>query len=225
MGSDREQERPAHDVDVGAFCMDVTEVTVAAYGACARAKGCPPAWTTAVWANIGEGRYVPRALCNADRADRADHPANCVDHLQATAYCAWAKKRLPTEEEWEHAARGDESRVFPWGASRPGTQLCWSGEGNDVGIGKQLGTCVVGTHPDGNSTEGVADLAGNVWEWTASKFSRDYASPPDDSAYVTRGGGWGTRDPDDVRAAHRKWLPPSYRNYYLGFRCVADITD
>jgi formylglycine-generating enzyme required for sulfatase activity len=222
MGSTREAERPVHSVELPAFCMDITEVTVGAYAECARAKSCVPAWTTVRWANIGDDRDDPRPQCNGDRADRREHPVNCVDLAQASSFCAFARKRLPTEEEWEHAARGDESRVYAWGASAPGTQLCWAGEGNDVGIGRRLATCRAGAYPLGASTEGIQDLAGNVWEWTSSKHSKDYASPPDDTAYVMRGGGWGTRDAADVRGATRKWLPRSYRNYYLGFRCVAD---
>ncbi len=204
--------------------MDHTEVTVAAYSACVRASACTPAWITAVWANIGDGRYQPRALCNVDRADRANHPQNCVDHIQATAYCQWSNARLPTEEEWERAARGDNARVYPWGDAPPTTQLCWSALGNGVGIGKRLGTCNVDAHAAGATREGIVGLAGNVWEWTSSKHSNDYASPRDDSAYVTRGGGWGTSDAADVRGSYRKWLPRSYRNYYLGFRCVAEPT-
>jgi formylglycine-generating enzyme required for sulfatase activity len=220
MGAKREHEFPIHSVEVRAICMDITETTVDAFAECAAAKACKPAYDTAVWANIGDGRYTKREQCNAGHTDRGDHPVNCVDLLQSTAYCKWRGKRLPTEEEWEHAARGDESRTYPWGASEPGTQLCWSGDGNDVG--KRASTCPVGSYPLGASTEGVQDLAGSVWEWTSSKYSDDYASPRYDSAYVTRGGGWGTKEPSDVRGAFRKWLPRSYRNYYLGFRCVLD---
>ncbi len=86
--------------------LDVTEVTVAAYGECVKAGKCKPAAATVEWEGIRQpDRTTWSAYCNRDRADRADHPVNCVDWNQATAYCAWAGKRLPTEEEWEWAAR------------------------------------------------------------------------------------------------------------------------
>jgi formylglycine-generating enzyme required for sulfatase activity len=143
-------EKPVHRVTVAAFSMDVTDVTTAAYGACVRAGKC---------SEPGAGDY-----CNWGKGDRQNHPINCVDWNQATAYCAYAGKRLPTEEEWEYAARGTDGRTYPWGNEAPSNQLCWN-----RGASKE-GTCVVGSHPSGASPFGLQDMAGNVWQWTSSNY-------------------------------------------------------
>ena len=110
--------KPVHAVSVAAFCMDPTEVTVAAY------KGC-----TSCSAPSTSG------ACTWGVAGRDNHPINCVDWNQATAFCSAVGKRLPTEEEWEYAARGTPAWKFPWGNTPPSNQLCWDGEGNDLGTG------------------------------------------------------------------------------------------
>ena len=180
-------------VSVASFWLDRTEVTVSAYASCVSAGPCSDP-------EVG-------AECNAGRPNRGAHPANCVDWDQATAYCAWLGRRLPTEEEWEWAARGGErGSVYPWGAALPGAQLCWSREGSVAG------TCPVAAYPAGRSPEGLADLAGNVWEWTSSVRG---------AWRVVRGGGWGTRDAAFVRAgARRADLPADGHDSDLGFRCA-----
>ncbi len=200
-------EHPQHRVSVAAFAMDVTEVTVAAYARCVSAGACAAA---------GSGQY-----CNAADPGRANHPVNCVDWSQATAYCGWAGKRLPTEEEWEYAARGTDGRKYPWGNAPPGASLCWSGEGNDLGRPNRRSTCPVGSYPAG--VFGLKDMAGNVWEWTSSGYSDGYDKGRVDGRRVHRGGGWNDNYPSNVRSPDRGAGTPTYRYYNLGFRCARTL--
>lgn len=179
---------------VESFCMDRTEVTVSAYGAC-------PNCSTP---NTGD-------RCNWGRADRTDHPVNCVGWTQAEAFCRWRGGRLPTEFEWEYGAVGSDGRTYPWGNEAPSNQLCWRSSENE-------GTCSVGSFPSGRSPFGLDDMSGNVWEWTSTVDRRDLLR-------VYRGGGWSDsdRDPSWVRAAARDRDAPAYRSYVLGFRCARGV--
>jgi formylglycine-generating enzyme required for sulfatase activity len=209
------------------FLLDATEVTVAAYGDCVKAGRCKPAAATVKWDAIRDrDRTEWSALCNQDRADRADHPVNCVDWHQARAFCDWAGKRLPSEEEWEWAARnGKESTAYPWGNEPPREQACWNAGGSEAARGARTGTCPVGSHPAGDSASGLRDLAGNVWEWTSSSDvvgtdSRGRGGTP---VKVARGGGWYDFDPRSVSAAIRFLDLPTRRSADLGFRCASDL--
>ena len=196
------------------FCMDQTEVTVAAWAACAKTSACVAAPTTVEWVGINdEQRTKGSAYCNGARVDRLDHPINCVDWNQATAYCAAVGKRLPSEDEWEWAARaGNKGFTYPWGDDEPQTasvaRICWS-SGN-----KRTGTCAVGSFPTGDGWHGVHDLSGNVWEWTSSKVSPTKT----DRAY--RGGAWFETVSDRVSAAFRGGDAITNRSGGIGFRCV-----
>jgi formylglycine-generating enzyme required for sulfatase activity len=189
-------EKPVHRVHVAAFEMDVTEVTVAQYGACVSAGGCP---------------------ASAKGSDsRGDHPINFVSWDEASTYCAWAEKRLPREEEWEYAARGPDGRKYPWGDEAPGNQLCWNKT--------MSGSCAVGSFPAGRSPFGLLDMAGNVMEWTATKYSGDHPIKNwTGTSRVIRGGSWAQYldfDASSVRAARRSASPPGMRASDLGFRCA-----
>ena len=185
-------------VTVTSFLLDETEVTVGQYAACERVGGCRAATT---------GEY-----CNGGKPDRQDHPVNCVSWDEAGAYCEWASARLPTEEEWEWAARGgSDGTTYPWGNGEPRDRLCWSG-GSLHRLAKRLGTCAVGEYPTGNSPQGVKDMAGNVLEWTSSGEL--------ESIRVYRGGSWNLDYPGGVSAAARGRDPPSNQNSLLGFRCA-----
>jgi formylglycine-generating enzyme required for sulfatase activity len=207
----------------GPFELDATEVTVADYARCVSAGRCTPAWTTVKWDGTSpESLKRWNYYCNGDRADRADHPVNCVDWSQAQAYCAAVGKRLPTEEEWEWAARGAKAGDrYPWGDADPAAQPCWSGPGNDIG-GRRQGTCPVASHPAGDTPQHVADLAGNVWEWTATEtiVGNDSRGRGGSPARVARGGGWGDADPRDVTVGRRARNVPGDRGADLGFRCA-----
>ena len=196
-------EKPVHSVSVRPFCMDRTEVTVGAYRSCG---SCSAPNTT--------------QYCNWGQSGRDNHPINCVDWNQATSYCSGVGKRLPTEEEWEYAARGTSSRNYPWGNAAPASQLCWNGEGNDLGKGNRKSTCPVGSYAAGRSPFGLEDMAGNVWEWTSSPYCSYPGKSCTSSDRVNRGGSWHYDYPAWVRASHRYYNAPSYRYIYVGFRCL-----
>lgn len=210
MGSsdDEPNERPTHLVKMRRLWMDVTEVTVAAFAACVRAGAC--------------SGFPIDPLCNSARqAGRLDHPMNCVTAIEAEEYCRWARKRLPTEEEWEYGARGGDERRYPWGDASPAGQVCWNGEGNDVGKGARKGTCPVGSFPRGTSPFGLLDMAGNVMEWTSSGYSDDYARERSDDTRVVRGGSWEHENPNSVRVSLRTRSGVESRvRHLVGFRCA-----
>jgi sulfatase modifying factor 1 len=235
MGSDdpdaNENEKPMHTARVAAFRLDRTEVTVADYGTCVRAGKCsePEAW--------GEQRGDFHASCNWRHPQgRQDHPVNCVSFDQATAFCAWLGKRLPTEEEWEYAARGGaEQRKYPWGNGAPDSSRLNACGGecppnlrakrfyavapmypDDDGWPE---TAPVGRFPAGASKHGILDLAGNVWEWTATAYA-SYDGRIHEDKRVLRGGSWGGGDPRTERATNRFRLAPTARAQFLGFRCA-----
>jgi formylglycine-generating enzyme required for sulfatase activity len=205
-------EVPVHSVAVDAFDMDRTEVTVHSYQTCVGELKCSPAY--GIDQCLRDDVYD--CLCNSGVAGRLRHPVNCVTFKQAKAYCEWAGKRLPTEEEWEYAARGPEGRRYPWGFDAPVDQLCWQGGSALV----RHSTCVVRRFPDGDTPLGLADMAGNVYEWTTSGFSADYNSEPKTSYRVIRGGGWLDRDPMIADAALRTRMKPAVAEPTVGFRCV-----
>jgi formylglycine-generating enzyme required for sulfatase activity len=215
------EERPRHRVDVAPFWIDVTEVTVAAYAACARAGACSPASPLVdVGAEVHDFTSNSGASCNGARADRQDHPVNCIPWSQADAYCRFAGKRLPTEEEWEYAARGGDGRRYAWGNEAPGAQLCWDGEGSDAGKRNRHTTCPVGHHRGDASPFGVLDMAGNVSEWTSNPWLHRYDVPGIDPGHVFRGGSWASYAPRYVTATTRDFYPPARYYDFLGFRCA-----
>ncbi|HEX2691721.1 MAG TPA: SUMF1/EgtB/PvdO family nonheme iron enzyme, partial [Kofleriaceae bacterium] len=242
-GEGNADEQPRHPVTLPAYCIDRTEVTVATYAACMAAGACRPASQTVHWTNYSsEDVKHFSQWCNG--MDRPDHPINCVDWEQAAAYCAWQGNRLPSEAEWEYAARGGDGRRYPWGTEAPGaTRL--NARGREYEAIKQpdealtvlmygqddgwVTTAPVGRYPAGASPFGVLDMAGNVWEWTASWYG-SYSSlaetnpqgPRTGTSRVSRGGGWATFAPDKVRTPVRRWLTPATRDCDLGFRCARD---
>ncbi len=201
-------ERPVHPVQVAAFAIDRTEVTTAAYRACVASGGCTA---------TARGAY-----CNLGHAGTDGQPINCVDFAQASAFCARRSLRLPTEEEWEYAARGDDGRTYPWGEATPRSQLCWDGPGSEAGERQRRGTCDVGAHAGGRSPFGLEDMAGNVWEWTSDFYTPGYGKPPT-NLRVIRGGTWFGYDRADVRASLRFRVFATARDYGIGFRCAKSL--
>jgi formylglycine-generating enzyme required for sulfatase activity len=164
-------------IAVAAFDIDVTEVTAKAYAKCIEAKRCEST-LPADPAMRGHEQSHADAICSEDKPPLAGHPMNCVSAKQAAAYCAWMKKRLPTEIEWQFAAGGSDGRSLPWGQADPARKACWDRPGGDV---PYTGTCPVATHPDDVSPLGVYDMAGNVSEWTTGKAG---------AGFVLKGGSW-----------------------------------
>lgn len=155
MGADdvgERDERPAHEVTLGAFFLDATEVTNAAYEECVRAKACRPHEPRSAVLN----HYASDAPFRGPR-----QPISAVTWDDARAYCAWRGKRLPTEAEFEKAARGTDARRYPWGNDEPTKERAVFGAGV---------TGDVGTHPAGDGPYGHHDLAGNVWEWIEDAY-------------------------------------------------------
>jgi len=196
-GGTYKMEERGNTVTVQPFCLDLTEVTAEAYAQCVQSKKC----------SAEDLRCAPEATYGT--VGKADHPVNCVDWNQAVTYCQAQSKRLPTEEEWEWAARGqEEAREYPWGEGDPRSKVCWSGA-TDRG-----GTCRVGEFVAGDARGGIHDLAGNVWEWTASKYGAK------EKARVNRGGGWISNRAADLRTSNRYADDPENRTAYDGFRCA-----
>lgn len=195
-------EAPRFVTRVRGFCLDRTEVTVDAYSRCVSDGACRPA--------LGQS-----VSCNARHADRGNHPMNCVDHAQAAAYCATRSARLPTEIEWEYAARGGESgRKYPWGDGSPDGHACW----------KSPHSCAVASFEAGPF--GLFDMSGNVWEWTASDFGAYPWSMPLAGEYplkVYRGGGWSRRFEKWMQLGLRDRALPQDAGAHLGFRCAKDV--
>jgi formylglycine-generating enzyme required for sulfatase activity len=233
-------EQPPHSVTLAPYCIDGSEVTVSAYAACVRSGRCTPAATdvggpgTTPWDKQHGGQF-----CNADRPDRQEHPVNCLEWSQAEAYCKAMGGRLPTEEEWEYAARGSDGRPYPWGEDDPSPVLLdacgsecvdlWERSGKtrgplyDADDGWEA-TAPVGSYPAGKSPFGLVDMVGNVWEWTASAPGAGDPQPPNGGeARVLRGGSWSINSKQAVMTTSRGFHQPTSRSNGIGFRCARDL--
>lgn len=200
-------ERPSRTLSVTTFWIDRTEVTVGAYRSCVDAHACARPERTS-------------ANCTFDAGD-PELPVACVHWRDADAYCRFSSKRLPSELEWEYAARGTFAVALPWG----GPASC----ANAVTlINDQSGkSCAprptrVGTHPGGASVFGVHDMSGNVEEWTADWYAESAGpTPRAGSAHVLRGGGW-LSPPSLSRTTARNWGSAVEAGPNVGFRCARD---
>jgi formylglycine-generating enzyme required for sulfatase activity len=208
MGSNAgdEYERPAHKVETGPFFMDLTEVTCEDYlkYLSATARRNPRHWTTQT-CQPGSERQ----------------PVTGIDWEDAKAYADWANKRLPTELEWEFAARGVQGTMYPWGNA-------WRANAANAGDSSAQRLMDVGSYPNGRSPIGVMDLIGNAWEWTSSEVvvypGGSLSSPFPQDVKVVRGGSWREAN-NEATATYRGFLHKTNAKDYsaTGFRCVKDV--
>ena len=234
--------QPVHTIFLDAYWIDRHEVTneaferfVALTGHVTTAESKGSSWVFAsgqTWHRILGTRWNAPLGRGSDLSGLDEHPVVHVSWYDARDYCAWVGKRLPTEAEWEKAARGDDGRAFPWGAevartrANYGADSCCDADPSDG----YAGSSPAGSYPAGVSPHGVHDMAGNVGEWVGDWYSLDYytASPPRNpkgptqgSNRVLRGGSW-IDDPYFLRTFSRSGLTPSTTLNYLGFRCAMD---
>ncbi|APR80369.1 Serine/threonine kinase [Minicystis rosea] len=257
MGSDEPQFKlwqPSHKVTLDTFCIDVNEVTAGDYKACSDVGECKRAPAVPEYPKLPnesdkdheKSIETSTELCNIGKEGREKHPINCVSWDLADAYCKVQKKRLPTEAEWEYAARGSDGRKFPWGDD-PGSKEHMNACGLEcnkweVAHGLKptprmyeyddgfFGTAPVGSFPKGRTKFGADDFIGNVWEWTADWFETykadEQVNPkgaPAGERKAIRGGGF--------NGGVALWLNPAFRYHQLatasapaiGFRCALTL--
>jgi formylglycine-generating enzyme required for sulfatase activity len=217
MGSNQgaSDERPVHRVFLDAYYIDKFEVTTSQFSKFLE----------------GTGRKQPDKWGEINPTFDWVRPVVGVDWNDADAYCSWAGKRLPTEAEWEKAARGTDGRKYPWGSEEPSESLAnfdWDSRRTWRGYGT---LAPVGSFEDGKSPYWLYDVSGNVWEWVADWYNpNSYLSNHDRNPKgsksgllkVTRGGSWGDKA-YSLRTSNRRGIPPSDRYRDLGFRCAQDV--
>jgi formylglycine-generating enzyme required for sulfatase activity len=202
-GRNSDDETPRFQTEVAGFCLDETEVTVAAYRECVERGDCRPV-------------TADNKTCNFEHDDRRLHPINCVDYEQAQTFCAKRQARLPTEIEWEYAARGGTRELkYPWGDASPDGHACW----------KTYMSCPVKTYAAG--AFGLFDMSGNVWEWTSSDYAPYPFVPPDgeNQQKVYRGGSWSRRFEKWMHLGLRNRWKPHDSGSHLGFRCAKSASE
>ncbi len=225
---------PRHEVTVASFEIDIYEVTKKEFESCIAAGACKnEQGEPAQFSLFGDEH--PFCLLGGDQPD--DMPANCVSWDGARAYCEWLGKRLPSEAEWELAARGTDDRWYPWGdAPGPTCSHVVMEDETDWGCGSG-GAMAVGSKEDGKSPFGLYDMAGNMWEWVEDDWHDDYDDPsrPDDgSAWVDavrpanrvqRGGAFliGSEEAFEFLAYGHYGAPAENTGVSYGFRCARSL--
>lgn len=205
-----DNERPQRTVFVDAFYIDQLEVTNQQFKQF-----------------ITETSYEPKHYLDYPPHNNTDLPAIVLEWADAVAYAEWAGKRLPTEAEWEKAARGTDGRIWPWGNEWDATKLSGN-DGTGLIDGYEL-TAPVGQFPQGASPYGAFDMAGNLWEWVSDWYDEDYyqtaphinpSGPETGDGHVLKGGGW-AENLDFTRCANRFGGNPG--SLLRGFRCAMDV--
>jgi formylglycine-generating enzyme required for sulfatase activity len=234
-------EKPAHTVALDAFWIDQTEVTNAMFTTFLNEQGNQVeegvSWLEP---GAGHGGIVYGHIKENDgvfhpQAGYKDYPVIEVSWYGAAAYCAWVGGRLPTEAEWEFAARGPQAWVYPWGNTFDGFRVnycdascpqAWRDTPFDDGFGQWA---PIGSYPDGASWCGALDMAGNVWEWVSDWWSDDYFTyapinnpqgPDTGTLRIARGGSWFDESWRVSSSCRKALTPSSYRMHWVGFRCV-----
>jgi formylglycine-generating enzyme required for sulfatase activity len=202
--------RPQRRVFVSSYWIDRYEVTNAEYRQCVQSGAC----------------QVPKDQTSFDDPQHAQHPVTNVTWAQARAYCQWRGRRLPTEAEWEKAARGTDGRRYPWGNSEDGIKRLKESQAR----ASTNGTVQVGSQAEQLSPYGVYDVVGSVWEWVKDWYAEDYyaGAPSRDPQGPLRGsfrvfrGGDASQGPLELRVSYRGWDEMTYWGPTLGFRCAMD---
>ena len=218
-------DMPEHTVYLDGYWIDKTPITIAMYKKCVDANKCTKPFT-----NGGGDILTARFLLQYNISDFNNYPVVGITWRQATDYCSWARRRLPTEAEWEKAARGTDGRTYPWGESEPASNLLNANNTSDDGYSAWS---PVGEYLDGASPYRVLDMAGNVQQWTADWYDADYYSNsplrnptgPQTvllSQRVLRGGSYFDiySDPEKYSNFTRNGLAPDLNSPTIGFRCA-----
>jgi len=212
-GVGEKEEHPQHTVDLDAFYIDQYEVTTEQYAQFMSATG----------------HSAPEFWDQVDSSRDGKKPVIGINWDDAQTYCDWAGKRLPTEAEWEKAARGTDQRTYPWGDTNPDSRIANFGKDWDSEVYAER-LKAVGSYERGKSPYGVYDMVGNVSEWGADWYDKDYYGkspqknphgPSSGVLKVLRGGSW-LDSPTYLRSALRYWFNPAYRYANIGVRCAQD---
>jgi len=226
MGTESAQgnERPSHTVEVPTFMLNRTEVTVSQYQQCVNVGVCAEPY------EVDDCEYCQK--CNWGIPTTSDNPINCLTWQQASDFCVWAGGRLPSESEWEYAARSaGQENVFPWGDEPPTCDYAvmwedWPNGSTGCGWERTRPVCSISA---GNTAQGLCDMAGNAEEWVQDEYHADYnGAPTDGSAWedslgsgrVLRGGSWLTGYWMMMRTRTRRGGDPEIRTDSYGFRCA-----
>ena len=237
------QAQPVHKVMLEAFWMDQTEVTNAMYISFLNEEGNQEEegvnWLEpgAGHRGVVYGHIIEKNNEFYPKSGYEDHPVIEVSWYGAAAYCNWVGGRLPTEAEWEYAARGQQNDIYPWGDSFDGTHVNYCDETcreawRDTSFSDgEVKWGPVGRYTDGASWSGVLDMAGNVWEWVSDWWSQTYyiyspannpQGPETGNLRIARGGSWYEESWRVSPSCRKALTPSSYRMHWIGFRCAMD---
>ncbi|GEM_PF-2751825 len=243
---------PAHRVEIDPYCIAVNETTVGAFRRCSEVGDCERAHRSSLWpqgktkrSRWMHDREILSELCNENYEDRSSHPVNCVTWGQAAQYCEANGWELPTEAQWEFAARGSDGRVYPWGDDVPGPRFAnacgmecaaWRAQ---VGLSDQpvmyeqddgyAGTAPVGSFLDGRTEKGLYDMVGNVFEWTFDRYAAYDSGPAvnpqgaeDGERRTIRGGAFNSTMAAFSEPSLRFPMDQTAHSHGIGFRCASD---